>query len=95
MIGHHRRGRNNLAAEGVAERLHVRQIDEIGLYPGVVLAGRFIVGPNEIRADTADLIEYQVPAGERNGDNQDDRRVSDDQAQRREKCPQPVGMQRL
>jgi hypothetical protein len=75
--------------------LHVRQIDEIGLYPGVVLAGRFIVGPNQVRANAADLIENQVPAGERNGDNQNDRRVSDDQAQSGEKCPQPVGMQRL
>ena len=95
VIWHHRRRCDDLPAQGVADGLHVGKVDEIGLYLGVVFAARFIVGPNQVRANTANLIENQVSAGQRNRDNENDRGVSNDQAQASEKRPQPVGVQRL
>jgi hypothetical protein len=78
VVRHHRGGRDDLSAHRIPDRLHIRQIDEVGLNFRVILSGGFIVGPNQIRADSADLIENQVAARERNRDNQNDRGVSYD-----------------
>jgi hypothetical protein len=72
VIRHYRRRRYDRAAQLVANRLHVSEINEIRLYFGAVLAARFIVGPNQIRADAADLIENQILAGKRNRDDKND-----------------------
>jgi hypothetical protein len=48
VIGYHRGSCRDGAAQCVAQRLHIRQIDEIRLYFGAVLATRFIVGPNQV-----------------------------------------------
>src|SRR6185503_7867247 len=76
VIRNHCRSRDDLSAQRVADSLHVGEVDEIGLYLGVVFAACFIVGPNQVRAYTANLIENQVPTGQRNGDNKNDRGVS-------------------
>jgi hypothetical protein len=57
VIRHHGSGRVDLSAEGIANGLHVGEVNEIGLYLSAVLAARFIVGKNEIRANAADLVE--------------------------------------
>ena len=93
VIRHHGGGGDDLSSQGIADGLYIGEIDEIRLYLGVVLATGFIVGPNQVRAYAADLIENQVSAGERNRDNEDDRGVSDNQAEPGEKRPQPIGMQ--
>ena len=48
VIRHYRRSCDDLPAQGVPDGLHVGEVDEIGLYLGVVFAARFIVGPNQI-----------------------------------------------
>jgi hypothetical protein len=72
VIRHHRCRRDDGAAQLVANRLHIGEINEIRLHLGVVLTARFIVGPNQIRADAADLIENQILADKRNRDDKND-----------------------
>ena len=77
--------------ELLPDGLDIGELDEIGFHLGGGLAAGFIVGIDEIRSDAADLVENIVAAGERDGDDQDDGRIPDDQTEGGQQRPNLVG----
>ncbi len=75
-----------LSGKLLANGLDVGDLDEIGVdFGGGCLRADFIGGEDHVRTDAFDLLEDVVLAGERNGDNQDDRRGADHHAEAGEK----------
>ena len=83
------------AAELLAHRFYVRQLDEIGVHLGGGVGAGRILRVDQIGSDAANLIQYVIAAGDRDGDHQNHRRVADHQAERGEKSPEFVGAQSL
>ncbi len=86
---------DDAVSERVAYRLHIGKLDEISFHFRDVLPARDIVRVDEIRADTPNLIEDQVLARKRNGDDQNDGGIADDEAESSKESSQPVRPQRL
>ena len=54
-----------------------------------------VIGENYVRADALHLFQNVIPAGERNGDHQDDRRRPDHHAEAGQKRADGIGSQSL
>lgn len=82
------------AAEFAADGFDVGEFDEVGVGLAGVLRAGVVVGGDQVRADPADAIENEIAAGDRDGDDQNDGGISDQEAKGRQQSTDAVGLQR-
>ena len=94
-IRHDAGGGDDFGGQFTADGFHVRHFDVIRVGCGAAGPGRDVIPEDDVGADALHLFQDVVPACERDGDHQDDRRGADDHAEGREHGADRVGAQRL
>ena len=92
---HNGRGCNNLVGQLSPNSLHIGELHEVCLYLGRVLAAGLVRSKYQIRSNASDQVENEVFAGQRNGHNEDDRCVPDDQTEGGQKSTEAISLQSL